>query len=87
LKREGAHRLFVGGLALDGCVLASVIDARKAGFDVQVIRDATRAIKENAGRQDLLNQKIRGRDCENRNDGSGNRNLSKGTGMGGACKI
>jgi nicotinamidase/pyrazinamidase len=54
LKRDGVQRLFVGGLALDVCVLPSVIDARKAGFDVQVIVDATRAMKENDGREALL---------------------------------
>ena len=43
LIRDGVRRLFIGGLALDVCVLASVIDARKAGFEVHLIEDATRA--------------------------------------------
>lgn len=53
LKRDGVRRLFIGGLALDVCVLASVIDARKAGFDVLVIEDATRPVNEDAGREAL----------------------------------
>ena len=35
LKRDGVNRLFVGGLALDVCVLASVMDAIKEGFAVR----------------------------------------------------
>jgi nicotinamidase/pyrazinamidase len=53
LKRDGVRRLFVGGLALDVCVLASVLDARKAGFDVRLIEDATRAVNAADGRQAL----------------------------------
>ena len=54
LKRDSVRRLFVGGLALDVCVLASVIDARKAGFDVNVIEDATRPVNAKDGREALL---------------------------------
>ena len=57
LKRDGVRRLFIGGLALDVCVLASVIDARKAGFKVQVIADATCPISEEDGRK--ATQKIK----------------------------
>lgn len=53
LKRDGVRRLFIGGLALDVCVLASVIDARKAGFEVLVIEDATRPVNEEGGRKAL----------------------------------
>jgi nicotinamidase/pyrazinamidase len=53
LKHDGVRRLFIGGLALDVCVLASVLDARKAGFDVQLIEDATRAVDANGRRQAL----------------------------------
>jgi nicotinamidase/pyrazinamidase len=53
LKRDGVRRLFTGGLALDVCVLASVIDARKAGFEVRLIEDATRPVNENDGREAL----------------------------------
>lgn len=53
LTRDGVRRLFIGGLALDACVLASVIDARKAGFEVQLILDAVRPVNEKEGREAL----------------------------------
>jgi nicotinamidase/pyrazinamidase len=43
LRRRQVTRLFVGGLALDVCVLATVLDARRAGFEVHVLLDASRA--------------------------------------------
>ncbi len=44
LRAQGVRHLYVGGLAQDVCVRASVLDARKAGFDVTVISDATRGV-------------------------------------------
>jgi nicotinamidase/pyrazinamidase len=44
LRKHGIHRLWVGGLAQDVCVLATVLDARAAGFEVTVISDATRGV-------------------------------------------
>lgn len=44
LKRRGIQRLFVCGLALDVCVLATVLDAGQAGFAVVLINPATRAV-------------------------------------------
>ena len=35
LNNLGVKRLWVGGLALDYCVKASVLDATKTGFDIQ----------------------------------------------------
>jgi nicotinamidase/pyrazinamidase len=60
LKRDGVRRLFIGGLALDVCVLASVIDARRGGFVVQVIEDATRPVNEAEGREALAKIKKSG---------------------------
>ena len=44
LKSWGVTRIFIGGLATDYCVVNSVIDAHKMGFDVVVLVDATRGI-------------------------------------------
>ncbi|TVR79249.1 MAG: isochorismatase family protein [Rhodospirillales bacterium] len=53
LHEKGVHRLWVGGLAQDVCVKATVLDGRKAGFAVQVIRDATRPVTESGGEEAL----------------------------------
>jgi nicotinamidase/pyrazinamidase len=47
LKERGIKRIFVTGLATDFCVAWTAMDARKAGFEVYVIEDATRAIDLN----------------------------------------
>jgi nicotinamidase/pyrazinamidase len=44
LRAWGVSKIFIGGLAADYCVLNSVVDARKLGFDVIVLVDATRGI-------------------------------------------
>lgn len=44
LRQDGVKRLFVGGLAEDVCVRASVLDGRTASFDVVLIPDATRPV-------------------------------------------
>jgi nicotinamidase/pyrazinamidase len=46
-KERGIDTLFITGLATDFCVAWSALDARKAGFTVYVIEDATRAIDLN----------------------------------------
>ena len=47
LKARGIKTLYVTGLATDFCVAWTAMDARKAGFAVYVIEDATRAIDLN----------------------------------------
>ena len=47
LKARGVKTVFVTGLATDFCVAWTAQDARKAGFNVYVIEDATRAIDLN----------------------------------------
>jgi nicotinamidase/pyrazinamidase len=51
LKRDGVQRLWVGGLALDVCVLATALDGRKAGFAVHVLREATRPVTADGGKK------------------------------------
>ena len=49
LNTAGVRRLFVGGLATDYCVLNTVLDACKAGFEVLVLESAVRAVDVHAG--------------------------------------
>jgi len=49
LLGRGVSRLFVGGLATDYCVLNTVLDARRCGYDVFVLADAIRAVNIGAG--------------------------------------
>ena len=49
LKSSGVTRIFIGGLATDYCVVNSTVDARKLGFNVVVLADATRGIDAKKG--------------------------------------
>lgn len=49
LRQAGVRHLYVGGLATDYCVRASVLDARRAGLAVTVIGDAVRGVEVNPG--------------------------------------
>ena len=53
LGRDGVRRLFVGGLARDVCVRATVLDALRAGLAVHVLVDGTRAVSEEDGHEAL----------------------------------
>lgn len=44
LRERGLTRVFLAGLAYDYCVGYSALDARVAGFDAVILRDACRAI-------------------------------------------
>lgn len=48
LRERGVRRLWVGGLATDYCVRASVLDALREGFEVAVIGNAVRAVNVDA---------------------------------------
>lgn len=47
LKTQGVRRLYIGGLATDYCVKATVLDALGKGYEVMVIRDGVRAVNVN----------------------------------------
>jgi len=53
LQRDGIKRLWVGGLALDVCVKASVLDALKLGLKVELIQEATRPVTAEGGMEAL----------------------------------
>ncbi len=49
LRAAGIRRLFIGGLTTDYCVLSTVRDARRLGYDVFVLTDAIRAVNVQPG--------------------------------------
>lgn len=49
LRRAGIRRLFIGGLATDYCILNSVRDALRLGYEVFVLTDAVRAVNVDPG--------------------------------------
>lgn len=53
LQHLNIRRLWVGGLALDVCVNASIRDAQRLGFTVHLLAPATRAVDPKAGTQTL----------------------------------
>lgn len=60
LKKKGIDRLFVCGLALDVCVLATVMDALRVGFQVFLIRGGTKPVDEKGGQSALGKMKTAG---------------------------
>lgn len=58
LGEGGVQRLFVGGLATDYCVRATVLDALKEGFEVIVLEDAVRAVNVQPGDGDRALQEM-----------------------------
>ena len=49
LNALGVTRVWIGGLATDYCVLRTVLDARRHGFDVFLLEDAIRPVEVRAG--------------------------------------
>ena len=49
LRKRGVRRVWVGGLAQDVCVRATVLDARREGFEAIVIADGTRPVTRAGG--------------------------------------
>ncbi len=59
LRERGVDTVDVAGLALDYCVKATALDARRAGFDVVVHRNATRAVDVSPGDGDRAVDELR----------------------------
>jgi len=57
LRARGVKRVWIGGLAQDVCVRASVLDARREGFETIVIADGTRPVTRDGG--DEANEEMR----------------------------
>jgi nicotinamidase/pyrazinamidase len=57
LRRSGITRLWIGGLAQDVCVCATVLDARREGFETMVISDATMPVTREGS--DLAQEQMR----------------------------
>jgi nicotinamidase/pyrazinamidase len=49
LRKRDVRRVWVGGLAQDVCVRATVLEARREGFETVVIADATRPVTRAGG--------------------------------------
>ncbi|PZN06327.1 MAG: nicotinamidase [Bacillota bacterium] len=49
LRQQGVRRLYVGGLATDYCVRATVLDGLREGFQVTVLVPAVRAVDVSPG--------------------------------------
>lgn len=60
LKGRRIARLYVGGLATDYCVRASVLDACRAGFDVAVLTDAIAGLDPDGARRALRDMQAAG---------------------------
>ncbi len=59
LKARGIEHVVVSGLATDYCVVETVVDARVAGFEVDVVRDAIRAVDLEPGDGDRAIARMR----------------------------
>ncbi len=60
LHRDGVRRLWIGGLALDVCVLATVLDGRRAGFEIRVLVAGCRPVTVEGGREALTRMRKAG---------------------------
>ncbi len=59
LAARGIRRLIIGGLATDYCVKATSLAARSAGFDVEVVAEAVRAVDVEPGDGDRALDEMR----------------------------
>jgi len=61
LKSHGVRKLYVVGLATDYCVLETVLDGIKYGYEVCAVTDAMRAVNVNPDDEEEALQKMAGR--------------------------
>jgi nicotinamidase/pyrazinamidase len=59
LLAHGVRRLIIGGLATDYCVRYTALGARRAGFDVEVVAEASRAVDVQPGDGDRAFDEMR----------------------------
>ena len=64
LRARGVGRLFIAGLATDYCVRATGRDARAAGLDVVVLKDAVCAVDVQPGDGDRALDELAAEGCE-----------------------
>ena len=85
LREARVTRVVVGGLATDYCVLNTVLDARRAGFDVVLLLDAVRAVNVHPGDGDRAIAEMRQAGASattwTLHQGSGIRDQGPGIGM------
>jgi nicotinamidase/pyrazinamidase len=60
LRRRGVRRVWVGGLAQDVCVRATVLDARREGLEAIVIADATLPVTRSDGERAIADMRQAG---------------------------
>jgi nicotinamidase/pyrazinamidase len=60
LEHDGIDKVWIGGLALDVCVFATAIDAKQAGFQVNLIYEGTRPVTVEGGRNAVAKMKEMG---------------------------
>ena len=59
LRERGFETVDIVGLALDYCVKATALDARRAGFNVVLHREATRAVNARPGDDERAVEELR----------------------------
>jgi len=64
LREQGVEEVVVGGLATDYCVKNTVLDARKHGFKVKLLENATRAVDLQPGDGDRAVEEMRAAGAE-----------------------
>lgn len=60
LRRERVRRIWIGGLALDVCIRATVLEGLREGFEIALLVEATRALSAEGGQQALGEMKAAG---------------------------